>query len=93
VQIVNSTLRSNRYPAITVQQGIPVRWTINAPPGSITGCNYCVILYEYGIEYIFQQGDNVIEFTPSKAGKFRYSCWMGMIKSTITVLAEPGKEG
>jgi len=93
VQIVNSTLRPNRYPAITVQQGIPVRWTINAPPGSITGCNYCVILYEYGIEYVFQQGDNVIEFTPAKAGKFRYSCWMGMIKSTITVLAETGKEG
>ena len=93
VQIVNSTLKPNRYPAITVQQGIPVRWTINAPPGSITGCNYCVILYEYGIEHIFQQGDNVIEFTPAKAGKFRYSCWMGMIKSTITVLAETGKEG
>jgi len=93
VQIVNSTLKPNRYPAITVQQGIPVRWIINAPPGSITGCNYCVILYEYGIEYVFQQGDNVIEFTPAKAGKFRYSCWMGMIKSTITVLAETGKEG
>jgi len=93
VQIVNSTLRPNRYPAITVQQGIPVRWIINAPPGSITGCNYAAIFYEYGIEYVFQQGDNVIEFTPAKAGKFRYSCWMGMIKSTITVLAEAEKEG
>jgi sulfite exporter TauE/SafE/copper chaperone CopZ len=91
VQIVNSTLRSNRYPAITVQQGIPVRWTINAPPGSITGCNYSIILYEYGIQYDFKPGENVIEFTPSKAGKFLYSCWMGMIRSTITVVAE--KEG
>jgi len=93
VQIVNSVLRPNRYPAITVQQNIPVRWTINAPPGSITGCNYCVIFYEYGIEYVFKQGDNVIEFTPIKAGKFHYSCWMGMIISTITVLAEAEKEG
>jgi len=93
VQIVKSTLRPNRYPAITVQQGIPVRWTINAPPGSINGCNYCVVLYEYGIEHIFKQGDNVIEFTPTKAGKFRYSCWMGMIKSTVTVIAEAEKEG
>jgi len=91
VQIVNSTLRSNRYPAITVQQGIPVRWTINAPPGSITGCNYSIILYEYGIQYEFKQGDNVIEFTPTRAGKFLYSCWMGMIRSTITVVAD--KEG
>jgi len=91
VQIVNSTLRPNRYPAITVQQGIPVRWTINAPPGSITGCNYSIILYEYGIQYDFKQGDNVIEFTPARAGRFLYSCWMGMIRSTITVIAE--KEG
>ncbi|MDR2719102.1 MAG: sulfite exporter TauE/SafE family protein [Treponema sp.] len=92
VQIVKSVLLPNRYPAITVQQGIPVRWTINAPPGSITGCNYSVILYEYGIEYAFKQGDNIIEFIPEKEGKFRYSCWMGMIKSTITVLAAAGKE-
>ena len=93
VQIVKSTLRPNRYPAITVQQGIPVRWTINAPPGSITGCNYSVILYEYGIQFDFQPGDNVIEFMPDKAGRFRYSCWMGMIRSTITVVAETEKEG
>ena len=93
VQVVKSTLRSNRYPAITVQQGIPVRWIINAPPGSINGCNYAAIFNEYGIEYVFQQGENVIEFTPTKVGKFRYSCWMGMIRSTITVVAEPEKEG
>jgi sulfite exporter TauE/SafE/copper chaperone CopZ len=92
MQIVKSTLQPNRYPAITVQQGIPVRWTINAPPGSITGCNYTVIFNEYGIEYVFKQGNNVIEFTPKEAGRFRYSCWMGMIKSTITVLAESEKE-
>ncbi|WP_461256741.1 urease accessory protein UreH domain-containing protein [Treponema sp. R80B11-R83G3] len=88
VQIVNSKLQPGRYPAITVQQGIPVRWTINAPPGSINGCNNRVIIREYGIQHAFKQGDNVIEFTPAKTGKFRYSCWMGMIKSTITVVAE-----
>jgi uncharacterized protein len=86
VQIVNSTLQPNRYPAITVQQGIPVRWIINAPPGSITGCNYRMIIREYGIQYTFKQGDNVIEFTPTRTGRFSYSCWMAMIYSTITVL-------
>jgi len=93
VQIVKSTLRANRYPAITVQAGIPVRWIINAPPGSINGCNYAAIFNEYGIEYVFQTGENIIEFTPTKVGKFRYSCWMGMIRSTITVVVEPEKEG
>jgi sulfite exporter TauE/SafE len=87
-QIVNSILQPNRYPAITVQQGIPVRWTIKAPPGSITGCNNSIIIREYGIQYDFKPGDNVIKFTPAKTGRFRYSCWMGMIQSTITVLTK-----
>jgi len=87
-QIVNSTLQPNRYPAITVQQGIPVRWTINAPAGSINGCNNSIIIREYGLQYAFKQGDNVIKFTPTRAGRFLYTCWMGMIKSTITVVAK-----
>jgi len=86
VQIVNSTLLPNRYPAITVQEGIPVRWIINAPPGSITGCNNRMIIREYGIQYTFKNGDNVIEFTPTRAGRFSYSCWMAMIYGTITVM-------
>jgi plastocyanin domain-containing protein len=88
VQVVNSTLSSGRYPAITVQQGIPVRWVIDAPQGSVNGCNNRMIIREYGIEYRFKTGENVIEFTPSRTGKFPYSCWMGMIRSSITVVAE-----
>jgi plastocyanin domain-containing protein len=88
VQIVNSTLSGGRYPAITVQQGIPVKWTINAPAGSINGCNNRMIIREYKIEHRFQPGENVIEFTPDKTGRFSYSCWMGMIRSSITVVEE-----
>ncbi|MDR2509363.1 MAG: sulfite exporter TauE/SafE family protein, partial [Spirochaetaceae bacterium] len=88
VQLVNSTLLPGRYPAITVRQGIPVRWTINAPSGSINGCNNRVIIREYGVEHRFTPGENLIEFTPERAGKFPYSCWMGMIRASITVLAE-----
>ncbi|MDR1786774.1 MAG: sulfite exporter TauE/SafE family protein [Spirochaetaceae bacterium] len=88
VQVVTSTLSPGRYPAITVMAGIPVRWTINAPQGSITGCNNRMFIPEYGIEYRFRQGKNLIEFTPGRTGKFRYSCWMGMIRSTITVVAD-----
>jgi sulfite exporter TauE/SafE/copper chaperone CopZ/plastocyanin domain-containing protein len=85
VQVVNSTLSPGRYPAITVQQGIPVKWIINAPQGSINGCNNRMIIREYGIEHRFTPGENMIEFTPEKTGKFSYSCWMGMIRSSITV--------
>ncbi|GHV84049.1 heavy metal-associated domain-containing protein [Spirochaetia bacterium] len=88
VQIVNSTLNGGRYPAITVRQGIPVKWTINAPQGSINGCNNSMIIREYGIKHTFKTGENIIEFTPERTGKFSYSCWMGMIRSSITVLAQ-----
>jgi sulfite exporter TauE/SafE/plastocyanin domain-containing protein len=83
---INSTLSGGRYPAITVQEGIPVRWTIDAPVGSINGCNNRMIIREYGIEHRFTSGENVIEFTPERTGKFSYSCWMGMIRSSITVV-------
>lgn len=86
VQIIESTLSSGRYPAITVQANTPVKWTINAPDGSINGCNYKILIPEYNISYEFQTGDNVIEFTPTETGKVAYSCWMGMIRSTITVV-------
>ncbi len=85
-QIINSTLSPNRYPAITVVAGTPVRWIIDAPKGSINGCNDTMIIPEYDVEYAFKTGENVIEFTPDKAGVFQYSCWMGMIRSTITVV-------
>jgi sulfite exporter TauE/SafE/copper chaperone CopZ len=88
VQILNSTLSGGRYPAITVQQGVPVRWTISAPPGSINGCNNRMIIREYGIEHRFTPGENLIEFTPGRTGRFSYSCWMGMIRSSITVVEE-----
>ena len=86
VQIVTSTLASGKYPAITVQAGTPVKWTINAAKKDINGCNNRIFIPEYNIEYQFQPGENVIEFTPDKTGKFPYSCWMGMIRSSITVV-------
>ncbi|MDR0396350.1 MAG: sulfite exporter TauE/SafE family protein [Oscillospiraceae bacterium] len=86
VQVVSSTLRPNSFPNIIVKAGMPVRWIVNAPEGSINGCNNRINIYEYGImNYGFQYGDNVIEFTPGKAGSFGYSCWMGMIRGSIVV--------
>jgi hypothetical protein len=87
-QLVTSTLSYGRYPNITVRAGIPVKWVINAPEGSLNGCNYRISIPEYGISHSFKIGENIIEFTPARAGNFRYSCWMGMIRGTITVTDE-----
>jgi sulfite exporter TauE/SafE/copper chaperone CopZ len=93
VQLVNSTLESGNYPKITVQAGIPVKWTIDAPKGTINGCNNRMQIPEFELEHKFQTGENIIEFTPTKAGKIPYSCWMGMIRSSITVVETETPQG
>ncbi|MDR2163336.1 MAG: sulfite exporter TauE/SafE family protein [Clostridiales Family XIII bacterium] len=86
-QVVHSTLGSRSYPHITVKAGTPVRWVIDAPQRAINGCNGVIYIPEYAIEHAFESGENVIEFNPDGPGTFMYSCWMGMITSTITVEA------
>lgn len=84
-QLVTTTLSSRGYEPITVQTGIPVKWTIQANSSSINGCNNEIIIPEYEIQKELVPGDNVIEFTPKESGTISYSCWMGMIRSQIFV--------
>lgn len=86
VQIINSTLTAGKYPNITVQAGIPVKWIIDAPAGSINGCNYRMLLKEYDITHEFSEGENIIEFLPTETGTIQYTCWMGMIHGNIFVV-------
>jgi sulfite exporter TauE/SafE/plastocyanin len=86
IQVIKSSLSPYQYPDITVKAGTPVKWLIDAPSGSINGCNNRILIREYGIQHTFKFGENIIEFTPAKAGKFLYTCWMGMMRATITVV-------
>jgi len=84
-QYISSTLQSGKYPDITVKAGEPVKWTIEATKEDINGCNYKAVLQNFGVEQVFEEGKNVIEFTPTEAGTYTYSCWMGMITGTVHV--------
>lgn len=84
-QVITSDLSNRSYPEITVKVGAPVKWVINADASQINGCNNRFFIPEYGIEHTLTPGENVIEFEPTRTGNFTYSCWMGMIRSTITV--------
>ena len=84
VQTIETSLSSG-YTPITVTVGTPVKWTISATKKTLTSCNRTIEIPEFEIEKTLSAGDNVIEFTPTKAGTFTYTCWMGMIRSTITV--------
>lgn len=85
-QLIKTRLEINKYPDITVKKGIPVRWEIQADQGSLTGCNYRMILRDFKLGVEMGYGTNVIEFTPEKTGTFQYTCWMGMISGKIKVV-------
>jgi len=86
IQIVTSEVYNGSYEPITVKVGVPVRWTIHVGDGQLTGCNYRFGIKSLGIEYQLEEGDNVLEFTPTKTGKLSYNCWMGMIRSFVNVI-------
>lgn len=89
-QYVTTTLRANGFDDIQVVAGIPVVWTIVADEESLNGCNNEVVIPAFGQQVQLASGTNTIEFTPEYAGSYPYSCWMGMLRSTIIVVDEEG---
>lgn len=86
VQKVWTEIDYGSYPEFSVQKGIPVEWTIYVPEGKLTGCNGEILVPAYGIDIILHEGENLVQFLPENSGTVPYSCWMGMIRSSITVL-------
>ena len=84
-QEVTTEVDYGSYESLKVQKDIPVIWNIYIPEGKLNGCNGEIIVSEYDIDIKLKEGDNLVEFTPTRAGIVPYSCWMGMIHSFITV--------
>ncbi len=91
VQEVSTTVEASRYHPIIVQKGIPVRWTMSVRAEDLNSCNSPVTIPEYGVRARLVPGANVVEFTPDREGTIAYTCWMGMITSTINVVADLSK--
>ena len=85
IQIVESELDWRGYPDITVEAGVPVRWNIHAEAEKITGCNNEMVIPALGLRVPLSEGDNIVEFTMDEPGVIPYTCWMGMLRGTITV--------
>ncbi len=85
-QVVTIEVAPRAYAPITVKKDIPVKFNLHAEARNINGCNDAVIIPEYGIQMPLAAGDNIVEFTPTEVGVVPYSCWMNMIRSSITVV-------
>ena len=90
-QDVTTQLEANGYTPFTVQKGIPVKWNMKADASTINGCNGTVTIPQYNISKKLQPGDNEIDFTPQQTSNITYTCSMGMISSTITVVTDVSK--
>ncbi|MEK7104185.1 MAG: sulfite exporter TauE/SafE family protein [Patescibacteria group bacterium] len=69
-----------------VKAGVPVRWEITDTGTS--GCTNAVIsrsLFSGQINLTPGQ-TSIKEFTPQKAGKYKFSCWMGMVSGVMEVV-------
>ena len=74
---------------ITVSAGVPVKWYIHVPEGTVLkGCGATIKIPGLGWgtdthnkeenHLTFAEGDNfVYEFTPEEAGDILFTCWMG----------------
>ena len=40
----------------------------------------------YNLDVPLEAGENIVEFTPALSGVVPYTCWMGMIRSSIYVV-------
>lgn len=90
-QYVTTTLRANGYDDIQVVAGIPVVWTILADGETLNGCNNEIVLPVFDQHVKLAEGANTITFTPEEPGEYLYSCWMGMLRNTITAV-EPQQD-
>ena len=85
IQVIESELDWRGYPDITVKAGVPVRWNIHAEAEKITGCNNEMVIPALDLRVPLSEGDNIVEFTVDEPGVIPYTCWMGMLRGTITV--------
>ncbi|MDA0207976.1 MAG: sulfite exporter TauE/SafE family protein [bacterium] len=68
---------------LSVQEGIPVDWIINGD--DFMGCGDTLIMPAFGINTTLKTGPNLVQFTPTKTGRYPFSCSMGMIRGTMVV--------
>lgn len=85
-QVVRITQKANGYfpSTLTVKKGQSVKLIIDSED-SYT-CATSFMMPKAGIRKTLEPGENVLEFTPDKAGALPFSCSMGMYRGVINVI-------
>jgi sulfite exporter TauE/SafE/copper chaperone CopZ len=85
-QIINMDVISGGYSPnqFTIKNGIPVRWLINGK--NVFGCQGYFVVPTLNISKALNEGENIIEFTPTETGFINFSCGMGMYRGRIEII-------
>jgi len=87
-QILVMTASSSGYKPnyFKIKAGVPVIWKITDEGSS--GCTNAVIARDlfYGEIRLTRGETSVKEFTVNKPGRYKFSCWMGMVSGIIEVV-------
>lgn len=86
VQVVKMTQSTNGYSpnSFTIKKGLPVKWIITST--DVNTCASTIVSAKFNIRQSLQEGENVIEFTPTEVGQARFSCIMGMYNGVFNVV-------
>lgn len=68
----------------TLKKGVPVRMTVDL--NTVVGCARDVTIRDFGVRKYVKQGDNIIEFTPTKTGTITIACSMNMFFGKFEVV-------
>ena len=93
-QIIKMNASSNGYSPnrFRVRVGVPTRMEVTDTGTS--GCTNAIISKLWEGQIDLTPGEvSTKEFTPSKVGVYKFSCWMGMVSGTIEVVDAQGLVG
>lgn len=89
-QVLKMSASSSGYSPnyFKVRPGVPVRWEITDKGTS--GCTNAIISGGlFSGEIALTPGKvSIKEFTPQRPGKYKFSCWMGMVSGVIEVVEQ-----
>ncbi len=87
VQRVKINILSNGYSPrrVKVKKGVPVELTLES--NGVYSCALAFVLKEFGINTFLESTDSqTFTFTPTRTGKFTYTCSMGMYSGILEVV-------
>lgn len=92
--VQNVKLRYSTYGYILepseLKMNVPVRMEVDM--STVYGCMRSIVIPAFNVRKTVSESDNIIEFTPDKAGTFNIVCSMNMGRGKFTVVSEDGSK-